>query len=76
MAGDDMAAKFVADFERSLEIEAAPGLPARGGRARQRLGADVDLEPGSASQLRRTATTVRQGPPQAIEAPSAIVCAG
>ena len=45
MAGDHMAAELVADLQRTFEIEAGAGPPAAGRRARQRLGADIDLEP-------------------------------
>ena len=49
MAGNDMAAEFVADFQRPLEIE--PGadtpMPCRGHA--QGLGGGVDLEPGPAA---------------------------
>jgi hypothetical protein len=52
MARDDMAAELVADPERAFEIDPVPRLPGRGAGAdvglRDRLGRDVDLEPGAA----------------------------
>src|ERR1700738_2220247 len=46
MAGDDMAAEFVADLQRALEIEpGADGPMLRGGHA-ECLGTGIDIEPG------------------------------
>src|SRR6185436_1483040 len=48
MAGDDMAAKLVADLERALQVERrALGPESRRGAA-LRLGRDIDREPAFA----------------------------
>ena len=72
VAGDDVAAEFVADLQRALEIELRARRPVlRGGHA-QRFGGGIDLEPGLALRTPEP-TTVRHTPLQAIEAPSAMV---
>ncbi len=71
MAGDDVAAEFVADLQRALEIEAGAARPAADGGDPQRLGGGIDREPG-ACRPAPVSTTVRQTPAQAIEAPIAI----
>ena len=44
VAGDDVAAEFVADLERTLQIDRRPGLPCADRGDRQRLGGRIDLE--------------------------------
>jgi hypothetical protein len=60
MAADHVAAEFVAELERALEIDMAPLAPAPERR---------DSEPAPRFS---TATTVRQTPALAIEAPASI----
>src|SRR6185436_20159316 len=49
VAGHDVAAEFVADFQRALEIESGSLAPVfRRGHA-QRLGGGIDVEPGLAA---------------------------
>ena len=73
MAGDDMAAEFVADFQRPFEIEPGADVPVsspwscRAFRRRHRHR--TRFCPRSTPE----ATTVRHTPLQAIEAPSAMV---
>src|SRR5450759_435091 len=47
MAGDEMAAKFLANFERPLEIEFRASAPMPRGRAGESFRRDIDLEPAS-----------------------------
>src|SRR3546814_13725437 len=47
MAGDDMAAKLVADLQRAFEVEAAPRVPHPRRGARERFGARIDREPAA-----------------------------
>ena len=75
MAGDDMAAELVADFERAFEIEPRARTPLAGGRARQRFGRGIDVERGAIARL-PDRDRGQAGPAQAIEAPIAIVSAG
>ena len=72
MAGDDVAAEFVADLQRALEIELVPlaqcfavVMPSVSAAA----STSNQVLPPSTPE----ATTVRQTPLQAIEAPSAMV---
>ena len=51
MAGDQMAAKFVAQLERALEIDVRAVPPAADGGDAQRLGRGVDRKPGAAILL-------------------------
>ena len=73
MAADDMAAEFVANLERALEIDARALLPA----CRRWSRASVSAAASTANQVAvvglPVSTTVRQTPEQAIEAPIAIV---
>ena len=64
MAGDDMAAEFVADLQRALEVQ-----PARLRPHAARGAARVSAETSTANQSSPLSTTVRQTPEQAIEAP-------
>src|ERR1700733_9244834 len=47
MAAHHMAAEFVADLQRPLEVDAPARPPSAKGRHRQRLGADVESERGT-----------------------------
>ena len=74
MAGDDMAAEFVADLQRALEVE--PGADASS--AWPWSCASVSAAASTSNQVLPPSatpepTTVRQTPLQAIEAPSAMV---
>ena len=73
MARDDMAAEFVADLERALEVDAACPACQSPTVVRARVSAAASTSNQQPSPRGSTATTVRHGPPQAIEAPSAIV---
>ena len=69
MAGDQMAAEFVAQFERALQIDARTVPPAA-----DVVTASVSAAASAANQMRPSSspvsTTVRQTPEQATEAPS------
>ena len=69
MAGDDMAAEFVADLQRAFEVQAAASGPHALRGAGDGFAGNVDREPVAAP----LSTTVRQTPEQAIEAPSSTV---
>src|ERR1700730_512281 len=45
MAGDEMAAKFIANFERPFEIEFRADFPMARGRAGEGFRRDIDFEP-------------------------------
>ena len=47
VARDDMAAEFVADLERALEIDPRPDLPVANRRAVEGFGRRIDLEPAA-----------------------------
>ena len=59
MAGDDMAAQFVADLQRAFQIDARAVLPVAHIGETDRLGRGIDREPG-ASAIQPVSTTVRQ----------------
>src|SRR5215471_5460832 len=46
-----MSAQFVAEFQRPLEIDPAPGAPAAYRRDAQGLGRGIDREPGAPTLL-------------------------
>ena len=72
MAGDDMAAELVADFERPFEIEPGADMPVRAV-----VMASVSAAASTSNQVLPPAapkpTTVRHTPLQAIDAPSAML---
>ena len=51
VAGDHVAAEFVADFQRPLEIDPRAVPPAAGRGDAQRLGGGIDGKPGAAVLL-------------------------
>src|SRR6516165_9673786 len=60
MAGDNMAAEFVAHFKRSLKIEPRPGFPAPRRGSSQGFSPDIDIEPGLiAARARRNRRQAR-----------------
>src|SRR5271170_1508118 len=49
MPGHDVAAEFVANLQRALEVEPGAGSPVFGRGHAERLGGGVDIEPGFVS---------------------------
>ena len=71
MAGDDMAAEFVADLEAPLEVDAAPVCHSPDVGDGKRFERGEDLEPVLGRQRPcPLSVTVRQMPSTVIEAPS------
>ncbi len=50
VAGDDVAAEFVAGFQRALQVDARAGLPGAERGAGERLVGDVDVEGAAAGR--------------------------
>src|SRR5262249_14337452 len=75
MTGDDVPAELIAELERALEIDARALPPAAGRGHPQRPGGGFPRAPDARALAWPGATTVRQTPLQAIEAPTAMVSA-